>query len=140
MSARDFDRYDDSGVNWRVVEGYGAVIAAHAAGVPVVLGCPVRRIDHGGRGCGSRRRDGTITADAAIVTLPSALLAEEKLLFTPALPEKTEAAAGLPLGLADKLFLSLSDAEEFEKDSRLFGRTDRTGTAHLSFPAVRPAA
>jgi hypothetical protein len=30
----------------------------------------------------------------------------------------------LPLGLADKLFLSLSDAAEFDKESRLFGRTD----------------
>ena len=38
------------------------------------------------------------------------------------------AAAGLPLGLADKLFLSLSDAQEFDKESRLFGRTDRSGT------------
>ena len=73
--------------------------------------------------------DGSIAADTAIVTLPSALLAEERVVFTPGLPAKTEAAAGLPLGLADKLFLSLSDAGEFEKDSRLFGRTDRSGTA-----------
>jgi len=36
---------------------------------------------------------------------------------------------GLPLGLADKLFLVLEDAEEFTKDTRLFGRTDRTATA-----------
>jgi monoamine oxidase len=55
-------------------------------------------------------------------------LAKEKLLFVPELPEKIEAATGLPLGLADKLFLSLSNADEFEKDSRLFGRTDRSQT------------
>ena len=36
---------------------------------------------------------------------------------------------GLPLGLADKLFLALADAEEFAKDTRLFGRTDRSATA-----------
>jgi monoamine oxidase len=43
------------------------------------------------------------------------------------------------LGLADKLFLSLENAEEFEKDSRLFGATDRTATAtyHLR-PFGRP--
>jgi monoamine oxidase len=35
----------------------------------------------------------------------------------------------LPLGLADKLFLSLSDAGEFAGESRLFGRSDRTGIA-----------
>ena len=53
--------------------------------------------------------------------------------------EKTEAAAGLPLGLADKLFLSLDEPEQFEKDSRCWGDTDRTATAayHLR-PFGRP--
>jgi monoamine oxidase len=55
------------------------------------------------------------------------------------LPEKTEAALGLPLGLADKLFLSLSDAEEFDKESRLFGHTDRSKTGVYHFrPFGRP--
>jgi monoamine oxidase len=139
VSTRDFSRYRDSGVNWRVVEGYGAVIASHAAGVPVVLGCLARRIDHTGRRLRVETADGTITADAAIITLPSVLLAEETLAFTPVLHQKTAAAAGLPLGLDDKLFLSLSDADEFEKDSRVFGRTDRTGTATYHFrPFGRP--
>ena len=42
---------------------------------------------------------------------------------------KIEAARGLPLGLADKLFMALDHAEEFASDSRLFGATDRTATA-----------
>ena len=71
--------------------------------------------------------------------MPSAIIAEKEFLFTPALPEKTEAAAGLPLGLADKLFLSLADAEEFEPDSRLYGRTDRAATASYNLrPLGRP--
>jgi monoamine oxidase len=84
-------------------------------------------------------QQGGITADQAIVTIPSAVLAEADNLFSPALPDKTQAAQGLPLGLADKLFLSLENAEEFEKDSRLFGATDRTATAtyHLR-PFGRP--
>jgi monoamine oxidase len=61
--------------------------------------------------------------------LPTALIVEKEHLFAPALPEKIEAARGLPLGLADKLFLSLDRAEEFPPDSRLFARTDRAGTA-----------
>ena len=139
VSARDFGRYDDTGVNYRVVGGYGAVIARHGASLPVVLGCPAQRIDHGGRQLRVETADGTITADAAIVTLPSGLLAAESLRFTPALHGKTEAAAALPLGLADKLFLSLAGADEFDKDSRLFGRADRTETAtyHLR-PFGRP--
>jgi monoamine oxidase len=139
VSVRDLGRYDDSSVNWRVVEGYGTVIAAHGASLPVTLGCSVRGIDWNGRRLRVETAHGSIAADAAIVTLPSSLLAEQKIVFTPGLPAKAEAAAGLPLGLADKLFLSLSDAGEFEKDSRLFGRTDRSGTAtyHLR-PFGRP--
>src|SRR5262249_52494211 len=82
---------------------------------------------------------GAITADSVIVTVPSDLLAEDKPSFTPPLREKTEAAAGLPLGLADKLFLSLADAEQFDKESRLFGRTNRSDTGVYHFrPFGRP--
>jgi monoamine oxidase len=139
VSVRDLANYDDDGVNWRVVEGYGTTIATHGAGLPVALGSSARIIDHSGRRLRVDTVDGAITADAAIVTVPSALIAAQTLRFVPALPAKTEAAAGLPLGLADKLFLSLADAEEFEKDSRLFGRTDRsaTGVYHLR-PFGRP--
>src|SRR5262249_44828382 len=73
--------------------------------------------------------DGTIGADQVIVTVSTAILAESDDFFIPPLPDKTTAARNLPLGLADKLFLSLEHAEEFEKDSRLFGATDRTATA-----------
>ena len=139
VSIRDFANYDDNGVNWRVVEGYGATIAASGEDLPVALDCPVRRIDHSGRRLKIETAKGAITADQAIVTLPSAVLADSERLFAPALPEKTQAARGLPLGLADKLFLSLERAEEFDNDTRLFGATDRTATAayHLR-PFGRP--
>lgn len=139
VSARDFDNYDDTGVNWRVVEGYGTTIAACGEGLPVVLGCPVNRINHQEKRIRIETSQGVITADQVIVTLPSAILAENEGLFAPGLREKTEAAQGLPLGLADKLFLSLTDAEEFEKDSRMFGATDRIATATYHFrPFGRP--
>jgi monoamine oxidase len=128
VSIHDFDRFEDSGVNWRVTDGYGALIAAAAKDIPVALGCPVRRIDHSGKRLTIETAKGAIEADRVIVTLPSTVLAENAALFAPALPEKTAAAIGLPLGLADKLFLSLEAAEEFETDSRLFGRTDQPGT------------
>jgi monoamine oxidase len=139
VSVFDLDRYDDSGVNWRVVEGYGATIAAAAADLPIVLDCPVRRIDHTNKLLKIQTAKGVITAEQAIVTLPSTIIAEQERLFVPALPDKTQAATGLPLGLADKLFLSLDNAEEFEKESRLFGHTDRAGTAIYHFrPFGRP--
>jgi monoamine oxidase len=129
MSVRDFANYGDTGVNQRVIEGYGATIASHADGIPLALACPVRGIDHRGKRLAVATARGTLRADAAIVTLPSNLIAAEAIRFTPALPAKADAAAGLPLGLADKLYLSLTNADEFEADARLFGRTDRTATA-----------
>ncbi len=129
VSARDFDNFDDTGVNWRVAEGYGATIAKCGESLPAILDCPVQRIDHHGQRLQIETSRGVIVADQAIVTLPTSVLADAEQLFAPALPEKIEAARGLPLGLADKLFLSLEDAEEFEKDCRLFGATDRTATA-----------
>lgn len=139
VSARDFDNFEDTGVNWRIVEGYGATIAAYGASLPVMLDCPAHRINHSGKRLSIETARGAITADQAIITLPSTVLAGAEDLFAPALPEKTQAAENLPLGLTNKLFLSLEGAEEFEKDSRLFGATDRTGTAayHLR-PFGRP--
>jgi monoamine oxidase len=139
VSVRDLARYEDSGVNYRVAAGYGTVIAAHAAEVRVALNCPVRRIDHSGRRVSVETSEGTISAASVIVTLPSTVLAEERVLFTPKLLDKTDAALGLPLGLADKLFLSLDGAEEFDADSRLFGHIDRRETAtHHMRPFGRP--
>jgi monoamine oxidase len=129
VSLRDLARYDDTGVNWRVAQGYGTVVAGHAADLPMRLSCPVLRIDRRGPRLKIETAEGAIDAQAVIVTLPSNVIAEKADLFLPALPEKTRAAAGLPLGLADKLFLHLEGADQFERDSRCFGRTDRSGTA-----------
>jgi monoamine oxidase len=139
LSVKDFERYEDSGVNYRVFKGYGALIGDYGADVPQRLDCPVSAIDHSGARLRIETSQGGITADRAIVTVPSAVLAAERIAFTPALPDKIAGARGLPLGLADKLFMSLDGAEEFEPETRLFGRTDRNGTGsyHLR-PFGRP--
>jgi monoamine oxidase len=133
VSLRDLARYDDTGVNWRVTKGYGALIADYASGLPVRLNCVVTRIDRRGKNLRIETNAGAIDAQAVIVTLPSAVIAGTPDLFLPALPEKVEAAMGLPLGLADKLYLSLDGADEFHEESRTFGRMDRTATAAYHF-------
>jgi monoamine oxidase len=127
LSALDLARYREDNANWRIVGGLGATIAAYGAGLPVTLDCAVRRIDHGGTRIVVETDKGAIRAARAIVTLPASLLADPSL-FTPALPEKAAAAAGLPLGLADKVFMALEGAEEFEPNSRVFGAVDRVAT------------
>ena len=139
VSAKDFDRYQDSGVNWRAIEGLGTVIAAYGADLPQTLDCCVTGIDHRGKRLRIETTQGTLSADQAVIAVPSSILASERIAFTPALPEKIKAAQGLPLGLDDKLFMALEDAAEFDRDVRLFGRTDRaaTGAYHLR-PLGRP--
>jgi monoamine oxidase len=139
VSAKDFDRYHDTGVNWRVIKGYGALISACGEILAAELDCAVHAIDHRGKRLRIETAKGVIAADQVIVTIPSALIASERIMFTPALPDKTEAAHGLPLGLADKLFVSLEGFEEFDQDTRVFGRTDRAATAIYQFrPLGRP--
>ena len=139
MSGRDFVNYQDTDVNWSVVEGYGATIAAAGTNLRTAFDCPVTRIDHSGRRLKIETAKGTIAADQAIVTLPTAVLANSERLFAPALPQKIEAARGLPLGLADKLFIALGDAEEFEANTRVFARTDRVAIASYQIrPFGRP--
>lgn len=139
VSAKDFDRYRDSGVNWRVIEGLGTVIRDYGVGLPVTLDCRVTGIDHRGKRLSVETEKGAIAADQVIVAIPTSLLAKEQLAFMPALPQKIEAAQGLPLGLDDKLFMALDRAEEFDPDVRLFGHTDRAATGAYQFrPLGRP--
>jgi len=139
VSVHDLAAYEDSGVNWRVREGYGAVVAGLAATAPVRYRCPVRAIDHSGRRLALETDLGVVRCRAVIVTLSTGVLARAPDLFRPALPGKTEAAEHLPLGLADKVYFRLDGAEAFEPDSRAFGKVDARATAayHIR-PLGRP--
>jgi monoamine oxidase len=139
LSVQDFARYHDSGVNWRVVEGYGALIAGFAAGLDVALECAVSAIDHSGSRLRVVTAKGDLSASAVIVTVPPGLIAAGTLRFVPDLPAKRAAAQGLPLGLADKVFLRIDRPELLPPERRLFGAVDRTATGsyHLR-PFGRP--
>jgi len=106
ISVKDSDRYEDSGINWRLHRGYGKLFEALAEGLPIAYGTPVSTIAHGGRTLTIATSRGTVLARRVVVAVPTAILAEERLRFDPPLPGKLAAAAGLPLGLADKLVLA----------------------------------
>jgi len=139
VSVRDVGNYHDSGVNWRIAEGYSSLMDALAAGLDMTLECPARLIDHSGPQVRVETPRGDLRARAVIVTVPTGVLAAGGLRFHPMLPDKADVAARLPLGLADKVYLRLDGAEEFPKDSHLYGAFDRagTGTYHLR-PFGRP--
>jgi len=133
ISVMDLDAYEDTGINWRVRRGYGALMAAYGAHLPLALNCEVARIDHSGKRVRIESSKGVVTADKVIVTVPTNLIAEQAIRFHPALPAKVDAAAGLPLGLADKVMLALDEPGVLPKDGNLRGATMRTemGSFHL---------
>jgi monoamine oxidase len=67
------------------------------------------------------------------------VLARGAIRFAPAVDDHLHAAAGLPLGLADKVFLSLADPEAVPAESHLLGSLDRAATgSHYIRPLGRP--
>ncbi|MGB9366269.1 MAG: NAD(P)/FAD-dependent oxidoreductase [Xanthobacteraceae bacterium] len=133
MTTREYALYHDSGRNKRIERGYGTLIAAHAAGLDVQLDCPVSLIDHSGKLIRIVTPRGELSARAAIVATPPGVIANETLRFSPALPAKLTAAANLPLGVADKIFLRIEDPEDLPKDTRVVGSrlTRETGSYTL---------
>jgi monoamine oxidase len=138
VSTKDLGRYTDTGVNWRVVEGYGALIAAFGADLPIAFSAAVTAIDHSGPRIKIETPGGTISARAAIVTVPTDVLAGGAISFRPALDEKLAAAANLPLGLADKLFFRLERPQDFPKGEHLFGTIDKLTASYDIRPLGRP--
>ena len=133
VSILDMDAYEDTNINWRVRRGYGALMAAYGASLPLAFHCNVTLIDHSGPRLRIETSRGTLTASQAIITVPTNLIADESIRFRPALPSKVDAARGLPLGLADKVMLALEQPEDLPSEGNLRAATMRTemGTYHL---------
>jgi monoamine oxidase len=141
VSVQDYVRYEDSGTNWRLGEGYGRLFEKLAEGLPVALETPVARIDHRGRMIRIETAHGTLAAARVVVTVPTSILAAEAIRFDPPLSEKIAAAAGLPLGVDDKLFIALDgELPGLGHDGFLVGSTTRRETMTYQIrPLGRPA-
>jgi monoamine oxidase len=139
VSVRDYGAYDDSEVNWRIAEGYGAAVKRLTPAIPILHGSPVSLLRHDGPRLALQTPQGTLSARAAILCVPTAVLASGALRILPELPGKLAAAHGLPLGLADKVFLGVDEPEAFAVEAMLYGASDRTATGsyHLR-PFGRP--
>jgi monoamine oxidase len=134
-SVIDLGRYDPGpGPDWRVRQGYGTLVATYGVPVPTVVGVEVSRIDHSGAGdIVLSTGAGELRAKAVVVTVSTHVLAAERIAFWPPLPEKIEAAARLPLGLANKLFLRVAEPAMFPEDTHVMGslHSRRTGAYQL---------
>ncbi len=140
-SVHDYARYDPGpSPDWRVRDGYGHLVARFGAEVAVVTGVAVTRVEHGGAGPVRLHTDrGTLSARAVVITASTTVLASEMIRFDPPLPDKVEAAAGLPLGHVEKLFVTVADPLDLPVDGHCLGSPSRVATgAYQLRPFGRP--
>lgn len=104
-----------TGVEWMVPQGLGAAILKALGPVPVSLNTPVTKIDWSGSGVKLETAKGVVSAKAAIITVPTDIIADGSLAFSPALPAwKMDAFRSIPMGVLDKIALQF-DANVFEE-------------------------
>jgi monoamine oxidase len=140
VSVADYLAYEDAATetDWRCAQGYGALISQHAAGLPIALATPVTAIDRANKRLRLETPHGPITADQAIVTVSTNVLASDAIAMR-GMDDIYHAAACLPLGVADKFFLALEGGEEIDADAHLLGDPRNAITAAYTLrPFGRP--
>jgi hypothetical protein len=141
VSAADLLAYEEhaSNNNWRLPGGYGTLVAGLAEKLPLALGTRVTAIDHHATRVRVETDQGPISAAAAIVAVPTDILARGDIAFAPGVGDHLHAAARLPLGRVDKLFLALGEPDAVPPETHLTGNphTAETGSYYLR-PFGRP--
>ncbi|KQT55101.1 amine oxidase [Methylobacterium sp. Leaf456] len=138
ISATDYLAYDDAltGKNWNLPLGYGTLVAASLpSSTELRLATPVERIDLTADGIAVATRAGTLRAKAVILTVSTAVLAGEAIRLPPGTEPWREAAAALPLGRNEKIFLEIGRDTAFEADSHAYGNLRDARSAAYS---IRP--
>ncbi|HUL04916.1 MAG TPA: NAD(P)/FAD-dependent oxidoreductase [Candidatus Acidoferrum sp.] len=140
LSTRDFFNANDTDTDWPIVEGYGALVARYGQGLPVWLATPATRIAWGGRGVAVETPKGTVHARAAVVAVPTDVLAGGAIRFDPPLPiGKQEAIHNVPLGNAEKVIFHI-EGNPFGFRPGTFGiaRVDVRTAGFQFYPFGRP--
>jgi monoamine oxidase len=125
VSTADDVAYRDTHENWPLREGYGALVARHAAGIPVELNTAVTRITWDGAGVEVETTAGVIMARAVVITVSTRVIQDDLISFSPALPDwKREAYGAIRLGNANKI--------SFKIDKNLLGDCHNTAWIRVS--------
>jgi monoamine oxidase len=136
LSVADYTAYDaaSTGCNWRTPAGYGTVIAASLPHpIDLRLSTPVQSIELDGPGVELITPVGAVRARAAILTVSTAVLAGSTIRLPPGLDAWRHAAACLPLGRDEKLFIEIVGENSFAPETRVIGnpRDRRTGVYRI---------
>jgi hypothetical protein len=101
-----------------VLHGYGSLVAAWGADVPVSLNTRAEKIDWSGLGVQVETPKGTVKGRVVLITVSTGILASGAVLFAPDLPDwKAEAIYSLPMGTENKMGVHF-DTDVFGEDGR----------------------
>jgi monoamine oxidase len=134
VSAADFSRSLERDTDALCRQGFGALLAKLASGLPVELSSPVRLIDWGARtSIDVTTARGDLKCRAVIVTVSTNLLTAGKIRFDPELPKRyPDAAAKLRLGSYDHIALELvGNPLGLKPDELVLEKCDSSKTASL---------
>jgi monoamine oxidase len=114
-------------------QGYGALIARLASGLPVRLSTPVSRIEWDRNGVSVATAKGSLRARAAIVTASTNVLTADKIVFKPELSKRQlDAAAALSLGSYDRIAFDMPrNPLNLQRDDLVFEKSSDRRTAAL---------
>ena len=134
ISAIDFSRSAERDAAAFCRQGYGALLAKLAEGIPVEMESPVSAVDtsRGARVEATTPR-GTISARFMICTASTNVLAAERIKFDKGLPKRqADALAALKLGSLDHIALDLpGNPLGLQRDDLVFERASGPRTAAL---------
>ena len=124
ISVKDYAAYDTAStyINWRAPAGYGALVTASLpAGSDLHLGMAVESIMLDEPRVALRTPAGTLRARAVIITISTNVLAGDSIVWPSMVDPWRDAAARLPLGDDEKLFLEIIGDSPFAPESHVLG-------------------
>jgi monoamine oxidase len=133
MSAFDLARVVERDSDAFCRQGYGALLAKLAAGLPVQLSSPVGLIYWGGNALAVDTPKGNLLTRAVILTVSTNVLSEDKIEFLPTLPKRqVDAVEKLALGSYDHIALDMpGNPLDLQRDDMVFEQATGTRTAAL---------
>jgi monoamine oxidase len=132
ISAFDMARVVERDADAFCRQGYGALLAKLAAGLPVQLATPVDAI-YWGKNLAVDTPKGNLLARAVIMTVSTNVLTSDTIEFIPPLPKRQlDAAAKLALGSYDHIALDMpGNPLGLQRDDMVFEQSSGTRTAAL---------
>jgi monoamine oxidase len=141
VSTMDLARYAESENNWSITEGLGEVVKRAARQLSIALNTVVTTVDWRHDEIRITTSAGRLDARALIVTVPTSVLASDRITFLPKLPAAyTQCFEDLPLGVANKVFFHMkAERLPFEQTTNIIGNTTNSRTASYTvWPAGQP--